>query len=74
MNSNSTCTQFEILVDGKTRSWRDVRETAFEAAGYLKDKNPHSDVAVRDARNGTTVSVGMGSTKVIDIRPAAEKR
>jgi hypothetical protein len=70
MNSNSTCTQFEILVDGKTRSWRDVRETAFEAAGYLKDKNPHSDVAIRDARNGTTVSVVMGSTKVM----AAEKR
>jgi len=51
-----------------------VQETAFEAARYLKDKNPHSDVAVCDARNGTTVSVGMGSTKVTDIRPAAEKR
>jgi hypothetical protein len=28
MSSNSTGAQFEILVDGKTRSWRDGRETA----------------------------------------------
>ena len=68
MNSNSTGAQFEILVDGKSRSWRDVQETAFEAARYLKEKNPHSDVAVRDARNGATVS--MGSANVIHIKPA----
>ena len=70
MNSNSTGAQFEIRVDGKPRSWRDVQETAFEAARYSKDENPHSDVVIRDARNGTTVSVVMGSTKVM----AAEKR
>ena len=40
MNSNSTGAQFEILIDGKPRSWRDVQETAFEAARYLKDKTP----------------------------------
>jgi hypothetical protein len=59
MNSNSTGARFEILVDGKSRSWRDVQETAIEAARYLKEKHPHSDVAVRDARNGATVSVMM---------------
>jgi hypothetical protein len=74
MNSNSTGAQFEIRVDGKPRSWRDVQETALEAARYLKDENSHSGVAIRDARNGTTVSVVMGSTKVIDMRSAPEKR
>jgi hypothetical protein len=72
MNSNSTGAQFEISVDGKPRSWRDVQKTAFEAARYLKDEN--LTATLRDARNGTTVSVGMGSTKVIEIRPPAEKR
>jgi predicted Rdx family selenoprotein len=64
MNSSSTGAQFEILVDGRSRSWRDVQETAFEAARYLKEKNPHSDVTVRDARNGATVSVGSAKTPV----------
>ena len=39
--------QFEISVDGKPRSLRDVMEVAFEAAQFLKGQNPKSDVAVR---------------------------
>jgi hypothetical protein len=49
--------QFEILVDGVTRSWRDAAKTAFEAAQYLKERNPHSTVAVRDTRTGTVTPV-----------------
>jgi hypothetical protein len=51
--------QFEILVDGKTRSWRDDRETAMEAARYLKERSPNLSVSVRDVRDNTTVQVGI---------------
>jgi predicted Rdx family selenoprotein len=49
--------QFEILVDGKSRSWRDTRETALEAAQYLKERTPNLAVAVRDVLANTTVQV-----------------
>jgi hypothetical protein len=42
--------RFEILVDGKTRSYPDRREVAIEAAQFLKGGSPHVDVAVRDIR------------------------
>jgi hypothetical protein len=56
MTSNGGA-QFEIIVDGKTRSWRDDRETAMEAARYLKERSPNSAVAVRDLGDDTTVQV-----------------
>jgi hypothetical protein len=49
--------QFEISVDGKPRSLRDVREVAFEAAQFLKGLNPHSEVAVRDLRTNISTPV-----------------
>jgi hypothetical protein len=49
--------QFEISVDGKPRSLRDVREVAFEAAQFLKGRYPKSEVAVRDLRTNTSTSV-----------------
>ena len=44
--------QFEILVDGKPRSYRDTKRVAIEAAEYLKKRYPHSEVAVKDLRSG----------------------
>ena len=39
---------FEILVDGKTRSWRDVKEVAIGSAEFLKTRNPHNEVTMKD--------------------------
>jgi hypothetical protein len=49
--------QFEISVDGKPRSFRDLREVAFEAAQYLKSQNPDSEVAVRDLQTNISTPV-----------------
>jgi hypothetical protein len=53
--------QFEIIVDGKPRSYRDVKATAIEAAMFLKECRPTQDVSVRDLRDGTTSNVGWAS-------------
>jgi hypothetical protein len=44
--------QFEISVDGKPRSYRDTKEVAIEAADYLKQRQPHSEVTVKDLKTG----------------------
>jgi hypothetical protein len=49
--------QFEISVDGKPTSLRDVKEVAFEAVQFLKGRNPKSDIAVRDLRTNISTSV-----------------
>ena len=40
--------QFEILIEGKPRSYRDRKAVAMEAAEYLKSKHPHSEVVMKD--------------------------
>ena len=56
--TTTSCAQFEILVDGKPRSYRDTKAVAIEAAEYLKNRHPHSEVAVKDLRSGeVTVAV-----------------
>ena len=40
--------RWEIAVDGKPRSCRDVKEIAIESAHYLKMRNPNVEVIVRD--------------------------
>ena len=50
---------FEIKVDGKTRSYRDQKETAIEAGKYLKQMQPKVEVGVHDLRdNCVTVIEG----------------
>ena len=44
--------QFEILIDGTPRSYRDRKAVAIEAAEYLKWKHPHSEVVGKDLRSG----------------------
>ena len=41
-----TGAQFEILVDGKPRSYRDTKSGAMDSATFLKGRQPHSEVAV----------------------------
>ena len=49
--------QFAIVVDGKTRSWRDSPAIALEAAQYVKERQPYSEVTVRDLRDGSVKTV-----------------
>ena len=44
--------QFEIRVDGKPRSHRDTKIAATDAATFLKSRQPHSEVAVKDLQCG----------------------
>jgi hypothetical protein len=56
--------QFEILVDCKPRSYRDTRLAAVQAAEFLKNRNPHSEVAVKDLQSGaTTMAIYKSDTK-----------
>jgi integrase len=56
--------QFEIKVDGVVRSYRDKRDTAFEAARFLQQRNPGANISVTDLRDGSVVAL-----KVEDIAP-----
>jgi hypothetical protein len=47
-----TGAQFEISIDGKPRSYRDLNAVAIEGAEYLKGKFPNSEVVVKDLRSG----------------------
>jgi hypothetical protein len=53
--------QFEISVDGKPRSYRDVKAFAIEAAMFLKECRPTQEVSVRDLRDGITTAIGWTS-------------
>ena len=39
--------QFEILVDGKPRSYRDIKAVAIETAEFFRSKNPNSDITAK---------------------------
>ena len=48
---------WEIVVDGKPRSYRDDLEVARAAARYLKSKNPKSEVAIRNYATGEVLAM-----------------
>jgi hypothetical protein len=53
--------QFEIRVDGLVRTHRDVRDSAIEAARFLKQRNPNAKVTITDLRDGSAVArIGWG--------------
>ena len=47
-----TGAQFEISIDGTPRTYRDRKDFAVEAARFLKSKQPHSVVEVKDLKSG----------------------
>jgi hypothetical protein len=51
---------WEIVVDGKPRTYRDVRDVAFETAKHLKYRNPNSLIVVRDLRTEESFPVLQG--------------
>jgi hypothetical protein len=52
-----TGAQFEILVDGKTRTFRDTRISAISTGEFLKSRNPKSEVVVKDLQTGEITPV-----------------
>ena len=44
--------RFQILVDGKLRSYAYRKESRDRIREYLKNRNPPSEVAVKDRRKG----------------------
>jgi len=57
--------QFAIVVDGKTLSWRDSPAIALGAAQYVKERQPYSEVTVRDLRDGSVRDLRDGSVKTV---------
>jgi hypothetical protein len=49
---------FEIIVDGKSRSFRDQKEVALLAGKFLKAGHPNSEVIVRDAGDNSETVIG----------------
>ena len=58
MDRKDNGASFQIVVDGKSRSYRDTLETALEAGIFLKEQHPPSEVVVRDLRNNVQTVIG----------------
>ncbi len=56
MTREASGAQFEIKVDGLVRTHRGFRETAVEAARFLKQRNPSAKIEVIDLRDGSKIS------------------
>ena len=66
-----TGARYQIAVDGQTRSNRDDRAIAIEAAEYLKYKNPHAEVIVYDRETGDTITIkALPPSRVPCARPS----
>ena len=63
---------FEIIVDGKSRSHRDRKETAIEAGRYLKQMQPQSVITVRDVRDNSVTVIEEGKSAALDLAPASK--
>jgi hypothetical protein len=48
---------FDIIVNGVRRTYSDTSEGAYEAANYLKAKNPGDEVTIFVRSDKTTVTV-----------------
>ena len=52
----------EILVDGKPRPYRDTKSGAMDAAAFLKNRQPHSEVVVKDLQSGALTAAVVRPT------------
>ncbi len=57
MTTTPSGAQFEILVDGKPRSYRDIKAVVIASAEFLKSKSPNSAVAVKNLKTGEIAPV-----------------
>ena len=53
--------QFEISVDGVPRNYCDRQDIALQAARFLKSRNPHSVVKLKDLQTGEETVVAFKS-------------
>jgi hypothetical protein len=58
---------FEIIVDGKSRSHRDRKETAIEAGRYLKQMQPKSVITVRDVRDNSVTVIELEKIAPLEL-------
>jgi hypothetical protein len=56
MTASASGAQFEIKTDGMTRTHRDERDTAIEAARLLQQRIPGAKIVITDLRDGSVVS------------------
>ena len=64
---------FEIIVDGKPRSMRDLKEAAIEAGKYLKQKQPQSEISVRDIRDNSVTVIDGGKLVSLNLSVARKR-
>jgi hypothetical protein len=69
MAPNNTGANFQIIVDGKTRTYRDRRDTALEAGMFLKEHHPQSEVVVRDVQNDVRTVIGWKNGSAFTCDP-----
>ena len=51
--------QYEISIDGVPRTYRDRRDIALQTARFLKSRNPHSVVKLKDLQTGEEIVVAF---------------
>ena len=52
-------TKYEISVDGVPRTYRDRQDIALQTARFLKSRNPHSVVKLKDLQTGEETVVAF---------------
>ena len=62
-NEGQPGAQYEISIDGVPRTYRDRQDIALQTARFLKSRNPHSVVKLKDLETGeeTVVAFKSGS-------------
>jgi hypothetical protein len=63
MDRKNPGANFQIMVDGKSLSYRDAMETALEAGSFLKEHHPQSEIVVRDLKSGAQIVIGWKNGK-----------
>ena len=56
-------------VDAKPRSYRDVKAVAIEAAIFLKEHRPTTEVSVRDLRDNSVTNIGWEADRAFAKTP-----
>ncbi len=57
MTREASGAQYEIKVDGVSRTFRDFRETASAAARFLQPRLPAAKITIIDQRDGSKVAL-----------------
>ena len=53
--------QYDVIYRRLTRSYRDRKDIALQSAQFLKSRNPHSVVKVKDLHTGEEVIIAFKS-------------